>query len=74
MYGYEGEWSIPLDAFNARVQFLTQPTADAMQVYNDTHDEVYRRIAVFGTDPSVETYTRLAEGVNTLNAKLWISG
>jgi hypothetical protein len=69
MYGYEGEWSIPLADFTARVQELTPPTAQTLQTYNDTHDEVYKRIDVFAKYPNPDTYNKLAEGINTLNAK-----
>jgi hypothetical protein len=67
MYGYEGEYSIPLDVFRDRMVELTQPVADAMAIYNDTHDKVYQRIVVFKQDPCPDTYTSLMEGINELN-------
>lgn len=69
LYGYEGEWSIPLDDFQKRVDELTPPTEDTMRRYNDTHDEVYKRMAVFAQDATPDHYNQLAEGINTLNAK-----
>ena len=67
MYGYQGEWSIPLDAFRSRLLELTPPVTETRAMYEDTHKKVYQRIDVFQHDPSPENYTYLAEGVNELN-------
>lgn len=70
MYGYEGEWSVPVEHFEQRIAELVHPIEEARVEYNRIAEHTNRCIAEYKERPNEEHYNHLASAINDLNIRI----
>lgn len=69
LYGYEGEWTIPVEDFRKRADYLVTPAEEARNAYNQIAAVVNERVTAFSETRDQEHYNALATAINDLQVR-----